>query len=79
MRIAVIQLLAIKLLQIFPPLKYTFSEMNPLEVRFAKDFLPVILIQLNIHIGVIRLLAIRSLQIAAHATTVVLSSHIQIL
>ena len=45
--------------------------------RFTKDFLLAIQIRWRVRITVISLLAIRSQQILAHATTAQLSCHVQ--
>ena len=45
--------------------------------RFTNDFLPAIQIRWKLRLAVIPLLAIRSTQIFAHATTAQLSCHVQ--
>ena len=45
--------------------------------RFTNDFLPAIYIRWKIRLAAIPLLAIRSQQIFAHATTAQLSCHVQ--
>ena len=49
----------------------------PPGARFTNEFLPEIQIRWKIHLAVILLLAIRSQQIFAHATTAQLSCHVQ--
>ena len=47
------------------------------KARFTNGFLPVIQIRWKLRLAVIPLLAIRSQQIFAHATTAQLSCHVQ--
>ena len=49
----------------------------PPGARFTNDFLPAIQIRWKLRLAVIPLLAIRSQQIFAHATTAQLSCHVQ--